>query len=110
MIDDSNPRSLIYQFRQLNDYLGKLPRRETTAIGLPTEVKLIVKSLKDIQLADLELLAELDSETKIRHKLEALMTEITAQLEQFTSLLSDKYFDHTAGPQQVVKALWKTDL
>ena len=87
MIDDSNPRSLIYQFRQLNDYLGKLPRRETTAIGLPTEVKLIVKSLKDIQLADLELLAELDSETKIRNKLEALMTEITAQLEQFTSLL-----------------------
>ena len=38
------------------------------------------------------------------------MTELLDQLEQFTGLISDKYFDHTDGPQPLIKAIGEIDL
>ncbi|MCH1925875.1 circularly permuted type 2 ATP-grasp protein [Shewanella sp. C32] len=110
MIDASNPRSLIYQVDQLRKYLNELPRNVSQSSGLTPENRLIIKSLNDIQLADLEALALIDEHTDTRVQLEQLMTQISEQLDQFTTLLSDKYFDHTAGPQQLIKAQWKADI
>jgi len=69
-----------------------------------------MKSLTDIQLAELDMLAQVDEQTGLRGQLDTLMTQIISQLEQFTTLLSDKYFDHADGPQQLINAQWKTDL
>lgn len=110
MIDDTNPRSLIYQIKQLQSYLRELPRNEQSKIGLTKENKSIIKALNELQLSDLELLGKTDEKTKVRSHLEQLMQSITTELEQFTSLLSDKYFDHTDGPQQLLKTMWKADL
>ncbi|AWY02342.1 hypothetical protein A8139_06975 [Marinomonas primoryensis] len=110
MIDGTNPRSLLYQVEQLRKCIRELPRNETTTAGLSPENKIILKSLNDIQLADLEELAKVDPETQSRPKLEQLMTELLEQLEQFTVLISDKYFDHTAGPQSLIKAYGETTL
>ncbi|QSX33614.1 circularly permuted type 2 ATP-grasp protein [Shewanella avicenniae] len=110
MIDATNPRSLIYQVDQLRKYLNELPRNYTQSSGLTAENRLIIKTLNDIQLADLEALALIDEETETRASLAQLMTQIGDQLDQFTSLISDKYFDHTAGPQPLVKAQWKADI
>ncbi|GGY99381.1 circularly permuted type 2 ATP-grasp protein [Shewanella fodinae] len=110
MIDLSNPRSLIYQVNQLRKYLNELPRNESMTSGLSPENRLIIKSLNDIQLADLAQLAHVDHRHRSRASLQQLMSQIIEQLEQFTSLLSDKYFDHTAGPQQLIKAKWKAEL
>jgi hypothetical protein len=95
---------------QLRKCIRELPRNETTTAGLSPENKIILKSLNDIQLADLEELAKVDPETQSRPKLEQLMTELLEQLEQFTVLISDKYFDHTAGPQSLIKAYGETTL
>lgn len=105
MIDGTNPRSLLYQVEQLRKYIKELPRNETTSAGLSPEHKIIIKSLNDIQLADLEELAKINEKTQSRHALEQLMTELLDQLEQFTVLISDKYFDHTAGPQSLTEAI-----
>ncbi|MDF0533481.1 circularly permuted type 2 ATP-grasp protein [Shewanella sp. A32] len=110
MIDLTNPRSLVYQVNQLRKYLNELPRSESLTSALSPENRLIIKSMNDIQLADLTQLAHVDRRTRSRHNLEQLMSQIIQQLEQFTSLLSDKYFDHTAGPQQLIKAKWKVGL
>jgi uncharacterized alpha-E superfamily protein len=110
MIDLSNPRSLIYQVNQLRKYLNELPRNESLTSGLSPENRLIIKSLNDIQLTDLAQLAHVDHRHRSRASLQQLMSQIIEQLEQFTSLLSDKYFDHTAGPQQLIKAKWKAEL
>jgi len=110
MIDGTNPRSLLYQVEQLRKCIKELPRNETATAGLSPENKIIIKSLNDIQLADLEELAQVDDETQRRLKLEQLMTELLKQLEQFTVLISEKYFDHTAGPQSLIKAFGETDL
>jgi uncharacterized alpha-E superfamily protein len=110
MIDGTNPRSLLYQVEQLRKYIRELPRNETTTAGLSPENKIILKSLNDIQLADLEELAKIDPDSQSRLKLEQLMTEFLAQLEQFTVLISDKYFDHTAGPQSLTEAIRGTSI
>ncbi|MEP3348395.1 MAG: circularly permuted type 2 ATP-grasp protein [Marinomonas sp.] len=110
MIDGTNPRSLLYQVEQLRRYIKELPRNKTTTAGLSPENKIIIKSLNDIQLADLEELAAIDEATQSRPALEQLMTELLEQLEQFTVLISDKYFDHTAGPQPLMKAIGENNL
>jgi len=107
MSDSTNPRSLIYQIELLRKYLSELPHNDTQALGLTPESRQIIKSLNDILLADLESLEAVDEASGLRKNLITLMTQITNQLEQFTALLSDKYFDHTAGPQPLVN---KTDL
>ncbi|MEO9273725.1 circularly permuted type 2 ATP-grasp protein [Marinomonas sp. 5E14-1] len=110
MIDGTNPRSLLYQVEQLRRYIKELPRNKTTTAGLSPENKIIIKSLNDIQLADLEELAAIDETTQSRLALKQLMTELLEQLEQFTVLISDKYFDHTAGPQPLMKAIGENNL
>ncbi|WP_417552578.1 circularly permuted type 2 ATP-grasp protein [Marinomonas fungiae] len=110
MIDRTNPRSLIYQIEQLRKYLEELPQTGQPSLGLSPDKRLIIKSLNDIQLADLEGLSQIDQTTQTRHDLTELMTQVIEQLEQLTTLISDKYFDHTAGPQQLIKAKWKNNV
>ncbi|SBS28915.1 hypothetical protein MSP8887_00997 [Marinomonas spartinae] len=110
MIDGTNPRSLIYQVDQLRKYIQELPRNDVPAAGLSPENRLVIKSLTDIQLADLEVIAAVDRTTNTRTELESLMTQLLEQLEQFTVLISDKYFDHTEGPQPLSMANWETSL
>lgn len=107
MIDRTNPRSLIYQIEQLRKYLEELPQTEQASLGLSAEKRLIIKSLNDIQLADLETLSQIDETSQTRHELTELMAQVIEQLEKLTTIISDKYFDHTAGPQQLIKAKWK---
>lgn len=110
MIDRSNPRSLIYQVEQLRKYLSELPKTQQSTLGLSPENRLIIKSLNDIQLADLESLSQIDETSQTRHNLTELMTQVMDNLENLTTIISDKYFDHTAGPQQLVKAKWKNNV
>ena len=110
MLDSSNPRALIYQFERLRLFLLDLPRQDAQTSGLTPDMRLIIKSLNDVQLSDLEALAQVDEQSQNRQQFEALMTQIVSQLDQFTILFSDKYFDHTSGPQQLVNTAWKTDL
>ncbi|GAB3480428.1 circularly permuted type 2 ATP-grasp protein [Marinomonas epiphytica] len=104
MIDETNPRSLIYQIQQLQTYIQQLPRNETSRAGLSPESRSVIKSLNDVQLADLEALAKVDGPTGSRLQLDILMTQLLEQLEEFTVQISDKYFDHTIGPQPLIKS------
>ncbi|RQW63683.1 circularly permuted type 2 ATP-grasp protein [Vibrio viridaestus] len=111
MVDESNPRSLIYQLNQLKTYLAELPLRSVARPGgLTDESRLLIRALNDVQLADLEVLASSGNDSDIREELNQLMRSTTELLEQFTHKVSDRYFDHTAGPQQLIKSKWKLDI
>ena len=101
---------MIYQVDQLRKYLEELPQSDQVSLGLSREKRLIIKSLNDIQLADLESLAQIEESTQTRAQLTELMGQVIEQLEQLTTIISDKYFDHTAGPQQLIKAKWKNNV
>ncbi len=111
MVDPSNPRSLVYQTQKLKEFLNMLPDNHPYIPGgLTNENRLILLTLNDIQLTDLEQLSKANPKNQTRKEFAALMDKIIEQLEQFTSLISDKYFDHTVGPQQLIKPKWKLDL
>ncbi|MFT2110151.1 circularly permuted type 2 ATP-grasp protein [Marinomonas sp. 2405UD68-3] len=111
MLDETNPRSLFYQIEQLRILVSELPRSETSLREMSAEIRLIIQSLSDIQLADLEKLSEVDSITNQRESLNKLMMELQERLETFTSKISDKYFDHKAsGPQKLVSTEWNNDV
>ncbi len=111
MLDETNPRSLFYQVDQLRLLVSDLPRSETSLREMSTEVRLIIQSLSDIQLANLETLSIVDPMTKQRENLNQLMMELQERLELFTSKISDKYFDHkTSGPQKLVSTEWNNDV
>lgn len=102
MLDDENPRSIIYQLHQLERHYSKLP--PTSLVKQPRlspSNRLLVKSLSDMQLADVKVLATLNGETRNRDNLKQLLGDLVEQLEQFSSLLSDQYFDHQSDPQQL---------
>ncbi|WP_245621498.1 circularly permuted type 2 ATP-grasp protein [Enterovibrio calviensis] len=111
MVDSTNPRSLVFQVQRLREYLEFLPKNSSYVPGgLSNEVRLVLKTLNDIQLTDLEALSTANPETNSRDAFSTLMAQVGEQLEQFTSIIADKYFDHTAGPQQLIKPKWKMDV
>lgn len=111
MVDETNPRSLVYQLTHLLKFIAELPQSGTTHPGgLTEEKKLLIKALNEVQLADLEKLASSNEQTNIREDLNQMMRSVTELLEKFMHKVSDKYFDHTAGPQQLVKSKWKLDV
>jgi uncharacterized circularly permuted ATP-grasp superfamily protein/uncharacterized alpha-E superfamily protein len=102
MIDETNPRSIFYQLKRLEEHFDQLPQTAVvTRPSLTPEKRLLIKSLNDIQLADLEALTVIDGMSEDRKNLKVLLNELIDQLETFSTLLSDQYFDHQSGPQQL---------
>lgn len=100
--DKTNPRSLIYQIEQLNQNITTLPRSVASS-DLSPEQKLIQSCLTDLQNADLEHLALVEHSSQSRKNLVNFMTTLIDRLEQFTALISDKYFDHTTEPHKLTQ-------
>ncbi|MGK2913766.1 MAG: circularly permuted type 2 ATP-grasp protein [Porticoccaceae bacterium] len=105
MLDDSNPRALLYQMGQLNEHLLRLPATETTP-GLARERRHILEALTAIKLSDLAQLVEVDATSGIRPHLDQLLIRVHDLLETIASVIADKYFDHQTEHQQLVGGFW----
>lgn len=105
MLDETNPRSIIYQLSRLENHYSQLPPTNIVQQpGLSPSKRLLIKSLHDVQLADLDVLATINGETRNREDLKVLLSNLISQLEAFSGLLSDQYFDHQSDPQQLIRA------
>lgn len=103
MLDETNPRSILYQLTRLKMHFADLPQPDSLKPGLTPGEKLLIKSLNEIQLADLEELAKFDADSQTRSQLHTLLDEVINHIEAFSSVLSDQYFDHQSGPQQLAE-------
>ncbi|MFB9887237.1 circularly permuted type 2 ATP-grasp protein [Balneatrix alpica] len=110
LVDPSNPRSLLYQLELLRRYLDELPQPVGLPSQLPPEKRLVLEALSQVQLADLAILASSEEPSGKRAKLQAFTQLLDRRLKRFATQLSDKYFDHTAGPQQLVHSQWEGEL
>ncbi len=106
MLDESNPRSLIYQLSRLESHLQALPKRKAD-VRLLQEERAVLEAKTSLQLSDLSELAKTEEGLGIRENLDQLLVRVQHLLVDGTTELSDRFFDHAAGPQPLTKSGWE---
>ncbi len=95
LTDETNPRSLAYQFVQLADLVEQLPRQQSQP-GYSSEQRIARSLLHSIQMVDISAVAEahsLDDSKQLRR----LMENWEGLLPRLAEAISHRYFVH-AGP------------
>ncbi len=104
MIDSSNPRSLIFQFEQLQNHFSSLRKGNTNLRELVEEDRVLLEAVTSLKLSRIIQLVETkDGERK---NLSTLLMQLNKLLSEFSNIVSDKYFDHRIDPQQLVTTFW----
>lgn len=97
VLDERNPRSLVYQLMRIEEALNRLPNPGPRR---SRELRLAMRVLMDVRLADPETLAEEDEEGR-RPELSALIAEVRAALAELSDELARSFFAHTQAPSRV---------
>lgn len=108
MIDEANPRSLLFQLAALNEHIDKLPDT-SRSVGLSPEGRCTLEAVTAVQLADLSKLVVCDEGSGARVMLEQLLTTVQKLLGNTAMLITAKYFDHRVEHQQLVVDRWEDE-
>jgi uncharacterized circularly permuted ATP-grasp superfamily protein/uncharacterized alpha-E superfamily protein len=107
LIDASNPRSLLYQFELLQTHIEQLPEVGISSRELQAEQRSLLEANTTLRLSHLVELARAGEETGRRDHLDQVLGRLYHLLTSIGTVVSDKYFDHRVGPQQLVRAVWE---
>ncbi len=94
LLDEDNPRSLLYQLKRLQEQIRVLPR-EKLGYRLSEEEQLILEALTQLQLSDTTDLAERSEHTTQRNGLEKLLVRLAQILVDMSDVLTHTYFSHS---------------
>jgi uncharacterized circularly permuted ATP-grasp superfamily protein/uncharacterized alpha-E superfamily protein len=108
LLDQGNPRSLLYQLAKLREHVDELPVREMHT-GLSEECRSVIEAYSLLQLSRVEDLAEVDAESAQRLRLDQLLARVQHLLSLTADQVSQRYFDHTKGPQQLGGFAWRQE-
>ena len=103
LLDESNPRSLVYQLKRLQAQIRDLPR-DKVGYRLSEEEQLILEALTQLQLSNTFQLAQRAEQTIQRQGLEKLLVRLAQILIEISDVLTQTYFSHVQGLQQLVSA------
>ena len=101
LLDESNPRSLVYQLKRLQAQIRDLPR-DKVGYRLSEEEQLILEALTQLQLSNTFQLAQRAEQTTQRQGLEKLLVRLAQILIEISDVLTQTYFSHVQGLQQLV--------
>ncbi len=101
LLDETNPRSLVYQLKRLQEHIRDLPR-EKSGYRLSEEEQLILEALTQLQLSNTFQLAQRSEQSTQRQGLEKLLVRLAQILIEISDVLTQTYFSHVQGPQQLV--------
>jgi uncharacterized circularly permuted ATP-grasp superfamily protein/uncharacterized alpha-E superfamily protein len=106
LLNSKNPRSLIYQLQELDNYFRDLPGDQNE---FGTKNKLLLEATTALRLSDL---STLTLPTKgIRSELDQLLSRLQYLITQTAKAISHRYFDHAEDPQLLVKnSIWQDPL
>ena len=100
LIDEDNPRALLYQLKRLQQQIRLLPR-EKLGYRLSEEEQLILEALTQLQLSNTIDLAKRSEHTTQRNGLEKLLVRLAQILVDISDVLTHTYFSHIQRPQQL---------
>ncbi len=100
LFDKEYARSLTYQIKRLKKDIDLLPVRNSDDLTACKRTILeALKKIEDVQLAEL---TAVDQNTKMRLKLEELLSELSELLHATSLAISDTYFNHSYQQRQLV--------
>ncbi len=105
MLDATNPRSLVFQFSQLENHFSAL-RKGSASVNyneLDDEERVLLEALTSLKLSRLNKLVETENGKRVY--LGSMLVKLDKLISEFSNLVSDKYFDHRIDPQQLVNTL-----
>lgn len=106
LLDQSNPRSLLYQIEQLRSHAGLLSDADHIR-NLSRESRYILEASTMLQLCDLTELARVEPKTGTLSELDQLMARVQHLLTEMAAAIAERYFDHTEGPQPLIRSGWE---
>lgn len=104
MLDEGNPRSLLFQLERLQQHLAHLPQAAKQGGALDEESRALLEATTSLKLSRLPQL--LEAATTTREEMEQLLSRLEKLMQDFNRIVSDKYFDHRIDPQQLVTSFW----
>lgn len=100
LFDKEYARSLTYQIKRLKKDIDLLPVRNSDDLtACKRTIFEALKKIEDVQLAEL---TAVDQNTKMRLKLEELLSELSDLLHATSLAISDTYFNHSYQQRQLV--------
>jgi uncharacterized alpha-E superfamily protein len=100
MLDQGNPRSLMFQLNRLQRHLVELPGMSNGQSQLEEEERALLRAVTRLKLARLPRL--LETTAGKRPAMEIMLKELDKLLLNFNTLISDKHFDHRTDAQQLL--------
>ncbi|MFI3186565.1 MAG: circularly permuted type 2 ATP-grasp protein [Methylococcaceae bacterium] len=98
LMDETHPRSLVYQLQQLSSHISALPR-ERGRLQLSEEERLILRAYTDLRLLKVLDLVKVDEDAGVYTELENVLSVMTERLWQLYEVLAQAYFSHSQAPQ-----------
>jgi uncharacterized circularly permuted ATP-grasp superfamily protein/uncharacterized alpha-E superfamily protein len=106
MLNENNPRSLLYQLVQLDLHFAELPGNKNI---FSEEKKLLLEATTALKLCNIKELAA--AESTIRLNLDQLLARIQYLVVSAAKAIGQRYFDHAQGPQLLVQQIdWQDPL
>lgn len=103
LLDESNPRSLGYQFEQLQSHVQQLPRCDRLFAHKTSEQRLALEGLTRLRLANMEELIQVDETNHFRTNLDQLLVRLNHLLPNLSDAITHSYFSHIEPPKPLVR-------
>jgi uncharacterized circularly permuted ATP-grasp superfamily protein/uncharacterized alpha-E superfamily protein len=99
--DETNPRALAYQLLSLEQLVADMPRADFVGSRTPAQ-RLALKLLTGVRLAELDQLAQAESEGKTRETLGSALQVVGDELAALSDALTAQYFRHEEQPHSLL--------
>ncbi|MGR9053688.1 MAG: circularly permuted type 2 ATP-grasp protein [Gammaproteobacteria bacterium] len=110
LLDESHPRSLVYQLQQLYGHITTLPRGKKHKGRLSSVERIVFKAFTDIRLVKPQELSVAHEEDGIYANLEGLLSTNTELLWQASDKIAEAYFNHAQKAQQLAPTRQEDEL
>ncbi|MEI6231744.1 MAG: circularly permuted type 2 ATP-grasp protein [Planctomycetota bacterium] len=99
LADETNPRSIAFQYVMLNEHIESLPRDRTLA-HLSPEQRVTVGGLASLRLQEIEELCQLDAQGK-RGNLAHLLTRVDEDMAALSDIVTRQFLSHAQASRQL---------
>ncbi|MFN7806544.1 MAG: circularly permuted type 2 ATP-grasp protein [Planctomycetaceae bacterium] len=102
LVDETNPRSVIFQMLALGEHARRLEELCPTRPGDPSRLRATFDLLSELRLADIEALCDVDRRQD-RDSLARRLDEWSAALRDLSEDITHAFLSHTVAPRQLTE-------